>query len=142
MKIRYCFFLMLMLTVIAASGQQSITISGKITGEHAEAVSNATVYLLNTNNAAISDSLRNFSMKNIRKGEYVIVVSAIGYATRNEPLIVSEEQNQHFEFKLANALTQLSAVIVSAEKKEDNLQHVPASISVLTSKDVDAYRLR
>jgi len=130
-----------MLTVIAASGQQSITISGKITGEHAEAVSNATVYLLNTNNAAISDSLGNFSMKNIRKGEYVIVVSAIGYATRNEPLIVSEEQNQHFEFKLANALTQLSAVIVSAEKKEDNLQHVPASISVLTSKDVDAYRL-
>ncbi len=79
-------------------------------------------------------------MRNVPSGRYTIAVSAIGYATINEQVDINASNNEH-RFQLADAARQLDAVFVSAQKKEENLQHVPLSISALTAKNIAQYRL-
>ncbi|HVM86731.1 MAG TPA: TonB-dependent receptor [Puia sp.] len=141
MKIKYFYFLTFMLTCFASYGQQTIVVSGKITGKNSRPIGNATISLLNTNIATITDSTGNYLIKNLHAGEYTITISAIGYATLNDTLLVSPPANRNADFQLADEALQLGAVIVSAEKKEDNLQNTPSSISALTSKNIDELRL-
>ncbi|MBS1932513.1 MAG: TonB-dependent receptor [Bacteroidetes bacterium] len=121
--------------------QDIVTVTGKITDEKSNPVRYATIDLLNTNIAAISDTNGNFNIKNIPSGNYIISVSAIGFATINEKMQVSKTGNNAFHFQLADAAKQLDAVIVSAEKKEQDVQNIPSSVTALTSKKIDEYRL-
>ncbi len=121
--------------------QQLITIRGNIKDERSNPVSYASVYLLNSNFFAITDTSGSFSIKNIPEGNYVVVVSGIGYATINETIHVTQEGKTPFDFQLADASRQLDEVIVTAEKKEENLQAIPSSISALSAKSVNDYRL-
>lgn len=114
-------------------------LSGKITDAKGNAVSNAFVYLLNTNFATFSNEQGNFTITNISPGEYAVVISAISYATLTEKITVAKGAS--FSFKLVDAATQLDAVIVTAQKLEENAQAVPLSVSVLRRKEIEAYRL-
>src|SRR5579871_2586016 len=131
----------LMCVCISGFSQNVINIEGKITDEKSQPVSFASVYLLNTNISALSDSNGNFTIKNIHEGDYTIAISAIGFATMNDKLHVTKENNTAFHFQLADAAKQLDAVIVSAEKKEQDVQNIPSSVTALTSKKIDEYRL-
>lgn len=135
------YFITFVLVGFYASAQQTTAISGKITGENSKPIGYATVSFLNTNMATITDGAGNYSITGINAGKYAIAVSAIGYATLNDSVLVSAPGNNHADFQLADEAVQLGAVIVSAEKKEDNLQNVPVSISSLISKNVDEFRL-
>lgn len=132
------FIIALLLLVCSVAHGQSI--SGKITDAKARPISDAFVYLLNTNFTAFSNEQGDFTITNISPGEYAIVVSAIGYATVTEKIIIAKNASP-FSFKLADAVTQLDAVIVTAQKLEENAQAVPLSVSVLRRKEVEAYRL-
>jgi iron complex outermembrane recepter protein len=137
------FYWLIALICICTSAfcQDNISIEGKITGENLRPVPFATVYLLNTNIAALCDSTGNFTLKNIHEGDYTITISAIGFATINEKLHVGKENNTAFHFQLADAAKQLDAVVVSAEKKEQDVQNIPSAVTALTSKKIDEYRL-
>ena len=137
------FYWLIALIVFCNSGfcQDVISIQGKITDEKSTPIGFASVYLLNTNIAALSDSNGNFILKNIHEGAYTIAISAIGFATINDQLHVSKENNNTFHFQLADAARQLDAVIVSAEKKEQDVQNIPSSVTALTSKKIDEYSL-
>jgi len=121
--------------------QGVVTIEGKIMGEKSNPISFATIYLLNTNFSVSSDSSGHFMIKDVPTGDYNIAISAIGYVTINDQLHVNNEKNKVFLFRLADATNQLDAVIVSAEKKEQNVQNIPSSITALIAKNIDDYRL-
>jgi len=141
MNKKFYYSLLAMFVCIAAYSQDVITISGKVTDKKSKAISNASVYLLNTNHAVLSDANGNFNIKNITVGDYTISISALGYAVASENLHITKGANTSFNFQLADEAGQLDAVVVSAEKKEENVQNIPVSISTLTSKNIDDYRL-
>jgi len=138
---KFYYSLLLMFASVAAYSQQYASLSGKITDTRSNAVQGATVFVLNTNLAAISDVQGSFEIKNIMAGDYTITVSAVGYATINEQVHVLKSGNAALAFKLADATNQLESVVVSAEKKDENVQNIPFSISALTSKNISDYRL-
>src|SRR6516164_8964342 len=140
MKRRILYFLVLVLSCDAALGQNAIRFSGKILDERSKPVPYASVSLLNTNAFALSDTMGNFALNHISPGTYIIAISATGYATINQPIDITTT-NQSFNFQLNDAFSQLDAVVVTAQKKEENLQHAPLSISALTAKNIDEYRL-
>lgn len=117
------------------------SIQGTISNKQSQPVANATVYLLNTNFASITNVTGNFSIANVHVGSYTIVVSAPGYATINQPFSVGDFKANTINITLEAAVNQLDDVVVTAEKKEENVQHIPAAVSVLTAKSVDDYRL-
>ncbi len=141
MKTKFYFLLACFFSGISAYSQDLLTIEGRVTDKKSNPISFASVYLLNTNLAVFSDAGGYFKIKNMAGGEYTVAISAIGYATLNEKIQIKKNATSPFEFQLADAATQLDAVIVSAEKKEENVQNIPASISALTAKNVDDYRL-
>ena len=135
-------FIYILLSVITISARsQDGEFSGKITNNKSQPVSNSSVYLLNTNRGTISDSQGNYSFKNIPAGSYEIQVSSIGYATFNTAIVITNSGKQTFNFRLADAGLQLEAVLVSAEKKEAFLQKVPLSITAISSRQIQDYRL-
>ena len=121
--------------------QSLITIQGNIKDERSSPVSYASVYLLNSNFFAVSDTSGSFMIKNIPEGNYTIVVSAVGYATINETIQITKQGQTSFDLQLTDASKQLDEVIVTAEKKEENVQAIPSSISALNAKSINDYRL-
>jgi len=141
MKTKFYFFLVCVCIGISSFSQGVITLEGRVTDKKSNPVSLASVYLLNTNLAVFSDTGGYFKIKNIAAGEYTVEISAVGYATLNEKILIKKDAASTLEFQLADAATQLDAVIVSAEKKEENVQNIPSSVTALTAKNVDEYRL-
>jgi len=141
MNRKFCLLIALICICFSGFSQDAVTIEGKITDEKSNPISYASVYLLNTNISVLSDTAGNFIIKNIPVGDYNIAISAIGYATINAKLHVIKEDNKVFHFQLADATKQLDAVIVSAEKKEQDVQNIPSSVTALTAKNIDEYRL-
>src|SRR6185436_3233732 len=109
-----------------------ITIQGNIKDERSSPVSYASVYLLNSNFFAVSDTSGNFTIRNIREGNYTIVVSAVGFATISKNIQIIRNGATSIDVHLADASKQLDEVIVTAEKREENVQHIPSSISALS----------
>jgi len=121
--------------------QSLVAIQGNIKDERSNPVSYASVYLLNSNFFAVSDTSGSFMIKNIPEGNYTLVVSAVGYATINEVIQITKQGQTPFDLRLTDASRQLDEVIVTAEKKEENVQAIPSSISALNAKSINNYRL-
>lgn len=130
-------FILMSLSLVA---QNNSTISGKITDARNEPVKDASVHLLNTNIAVFTDDGGNFNIANLHAGSYVISFSAAGYATENKNVSVADAST-NINVQLADAAAQLDDVVVTAEKKEESLQKIPVSITALSSRQVNEYRL-
>ena len=63
----------------------------------------------------------------------------MGYASVKEDVDLSNNQ-ESLRIQL-ESVRQLDAVIVTAEKKEDDIQKIPSSISNISSRQVEQYRL-
>jgi iron complex outermembrane receptor protein len=132
--------LLIILAIIKLSADAQ-TVKGKITGNNALPVSNAFIYLLNTNFSSYSDSAGNFSLKTVRAGSYTISISAAGYATVNKNITVSANQDEDINISLPDASKTLDEVVVTSQKKEEAVQNIPVSITVISARQVEEHRL-
>ena len=138
---RVCYFVTTLCSCFSAFSQDLMVIEGTISDKRSDPVSYASVYLLNTNFFVLSNSAGNFKIKNVPAGDYMIAISAIGYATISKNLHVTREGKKSFDFQLEDASKKLDEVIVTAEKKDENIQNIPVSISALNGKNIEDYRL-
>ena len=99
---------------------KSQTLTGKITDANALPLANVSVHLLNTTVTTQSDRTGSFIIKDAAAGKYIIQLSSVGYATIALEIEVKKDADNAFSFQLPNALLQLEAVTVTAEKKEAN----------------------
>jgi iron complex outermembrane recepter protein len=133
--LRYLIFLFFVLIAFAGFGQ---SLSGKITS-NADPVPGATIHLLNTNRGAATDTSGNFEIQNVPQGKYRVQISAIGFATVEQVVEVNGQNS--LDVQLSESATQLDAVVVTAQKVEEEVQKVPMSITALSSRQVEQYRL-
>ena len=119
--------------------QQLTSFSGKVSDTHDLPIAGATVYLLNTNRGVATDVKGNFNINNIPAGKYTTQISAVGYATLNLEVVLPGSGTT--EIVLEDESQQLDAVLVSAQKIEESLHDIPFSISALSARQVQQYRL-
>jgi len=136
-RIVYCVFLVCLIT---AAVQAQTTVSGKITDQNAGPLRAVTVHLLNTSISVISDKEGNFRIADLRPGNYIIELSAIGYASLVREITV-DKNNTPLLISMQNSMLQLDAVTVTAEKREELLQRIPASVTVLNAKQVQDFNM-
>lgn len=137
MKLKLLFAFIISITGIAAQSQ----LSGKITNAKSLPISGATIYLLNTNQGITADENGQYKFVNLLPGKYELQVSAIGYATLIKNIVVENAASTTINFQLTDDAIQLDAVLVTAQKKEELLQKVPLSITAISAKQVNQYRL-
>jgi len=128
---------MLLVSQIASA---QIKNSAEIRNEAGAVISGATIHVLNTDIYVLSNSAGLFTIPDLPKGIYPVEISSVGYA-RVEKQIQIPLSSDKLVIQLARSTTQLDAVVVTAEKQEANIQNVPISITAISSRDVDAYRL-
>ncbi len=122
----------------SANGQANLT--GTVTNDQGFSIASVAIHLLNTEITVLSDSGGRFTISRLASGRYTVQLSAVGYTTLAQPVVV-DKGNNTLELKLVSSLVQLDAVTVTADKKEELLQNVPVSVTAISAKQVDAFRL-
>lgn len=133
------FYLLLITTCIQLTvfSQKGVSFTGKVTDEKSNPIPNATIAVLNTQISVVSDAQGIFTIRGLATGDYRIIISSIGFATIEQELHLPASPGNSDVIKLADASRQMSTVVVTAQKKEENMQEVPISISALTSKKIE-----
>jgi len=134
-------FLCLVLFNSAFSIAQEIqSITGTIRSNKGVAIGKATVHLVNTSYIVATNDSGKFEINNIPAGKYKIQVTAIGYAAVTENLQV-KDGNADVAVRLTEDFAKLDQVIVTAQKREEDIYQLPLSISVINSRAVHQFRL-
>ncbi len=115
-------------------------IKGKVTDSKGRAIRSATIRVLNSNLAGITNEHGEFAIKHIPEGKYSIQVSAINYVILLQNITVAPGQSE-FSFQLKERGNQLDEVIVTAQKRDEDLQQLPLSISSFSAQQVEDYKL-
>ena len=140
-KMKKVLYAIVMLLLVCKVNAQTVTIDGKVTDHESKPITNVSIHILNTSINTISNTEGNFSIQGVSAGKYTIELSSVGYATIANSIEVNSKDNKPFVFQLQNSMVQLGVVTVTAEKKEELLQNIPLSISAISSKQVEEYRL-
>jgi iron complex outermembrane receptor protein len=133
-------FWLFILSDSSVIAQAAAQLSGKITDDKGQPVEGVSVHLLNTNTGTISNAQGNFFIEHLYPGNYTLQASAIGFATVKKEVSVSEVTGS-ITITLNPTATRLDEVVVSAQKEEAWLQQLPASVTALTARQVQEYRL-
>lgn len=119
-----------------AAGQNNHPISGQVLDTRNLPVTGATLQILNTNRISIADENGTFEFNDLPEGKFILKITAIGYATINRPF--SLPSNETLSIRLTSNHLKLDEVTVTAQKREENIQNLPLSISAFTAAQVQA----
>jgi len=111
------FICLLQLLVYAAYGQ--FKISGKIVDETGNPLPGANIILENTYQGTSTDLKGNFIFSKIRKGEYILKITYIGYTSVNKKVKV--DANVYLDISLEPAMILGDEVIISATRVSDKV---------------------
>lgn len=139
-NVTFC-FLFAVLTMHVATAQQRFNLTGTVSDKDGKPVAGASVAVLNTGIGTITAANGGFSISQLSAGKYTIQVSGIGYTTINEEVQLSASSNSALTLVLADADSRLDAVVVTAQKREEQVQKIPFSVTALSARDVKEYRL-
>ncbi len=131
----------LMLTWVNARAQEASSISGKITDAGGHPIAGVSIHMLNTNLATATREDGTFVLSNLRTGNYTLEITALGFASARKDVVIGTTNPDAITVSLSETSIQLDAIVVTAQKKEEELQTIPSSISALSSRQVQQYRL-
>jgi iron complex outermembrane receptor protein len=139
---RLIVFLLTWLVLLApAQAQTSVgTLKGTVTATDGQPIPFATVGVLNQPQAAVADEAGMFRLT-LPAGTYQLTVRAVGYALIIRPVAVAEVGNTPLAFTLQEQGRALDEVVVTAERTEADVQRTPTAVSVLTARQLQAYRV-
>ena len=127
-----------LLTAGNVTGQSRVI--GSVSDDAGRSIAGVSVHFLNTEVAVVSDTAGHFEIRRLGAGRYIIQLSAVGYTTLAVPVEIGAGDNS-VRFRLSGSLSQLDAVTVTADKKEELLQQVPVSVTAITGRQVEDLRL-
>ena len=133
-------FKSLLLTILYLGAFNCVAqnIHGSVKSQTGEAIPFASISALNTSWGTASDNDGNFSL-NLTKGTYQISISAVGYASKVEPVVLAASTVTIDVVLQENTLV-LGELVVSANKSEETVQTTPAAVSVLNAKQIQETR--
>ncbi|SFS39084.1 iron complex outermembrane recepter protein [Zhouia amylolytica] len=140
--------LLFILLCVSFAQAQNTEIKGHIINGHESPIAYATIQIQGTNIGIYADENGNFNLSNIPEGNHQIVISAVGYKTVIEPVIIGPNESKSFAFTLEEDM-QLEKVEVFGNRfkhpdKIEALTRLPLapyeqiqSISIISDKLIE-----
>lgn len=127
------FIITLFFALSFISYSQEGAIKGTITfkGKPMEAVS---VYITGLNMGAATNSDGFYEIKNIPEGTRKIIVSSVGFKTRQKEVAITKEGTTTVDFKMVEDVLGLDQVVISATRTHLNRKLAPVIVTVTDSK--------
>ena len=130
--------LIILLNILIVSNVFAQSIKGTIKNQSGEGIVGASVAVLNTPKGSITDKNGAFEIA-LSKGKYNVSISAIGFASKIESIVVSGTTT--LDITLKESSQELSEVVVTADKTETNLLNTPVAVSSISAKKVEDARI-
>jgi iron complex outermembrane receptor protein len=134
-------FFPLLLLSLNVYAQPTPVIQGRILDAEGKPVPGASIRVLNSAQGAVCDAQGTFNIRNLTAGRKTISVSASGFATALQNIEVAAGLNPDIEVRLNRSEQSLDEVVVSSDRKEDNILRVPASVTSLDARAIASFRL-
>ena len=96
----------------------------------------ANVLLEETMQGSATDVDGNYEIKNVPKGNYRLTTTYIGYSNKTQDIEIGNEIEYLINIKLEASSIQLKETKVTAEKRKEKVTEAPASIEIITSRDI------
>ena len=113
--------------------QKKYTISGHITDPSGEELIGATIYAKNIKSGTATNTYGFYSLT-LLEGEYEIEFSYLGMETKTQKIKLN--QNQTVNIRLAKIEKELEEVIITAERKNENIVRTEMSTVKLQAKEI------
>lgn len=111
----HIFFTLVFLLCLNSRAQTFHSISGSVADDKNAPLRGATIFLTGRMNNTVSDVNGNFSLSNLKAGNYNLVITMIGYKTVVKDVTIHDE-NIKLTFQLEQQVTYLNAVTVKPDK--------------------------
>ena len=103
----------IILTCVTSSLSAQTTITGKVTDKKHPLIG-ASITLKDTYDGATSDSSGKYSFKTSEKGEFILMVTSVGYVPVEQTIKLEGKGTLTIDIVLKQEITELSAVVISA----------------------------
>ncbi|WP_073096445.1 TonB-dependent receptor [Leeuwenhoekiella marinoflava] len=117
--------MLLILLQTAVFAQQSHTITGNVLDANGNALSNANVYLEDTNYGTSVNATGFYKLSNIQPGTYTLIISEMGYKTFRKANI-SVNGDLTFNVELQETVSALDDVLISGHGKTEYVERNPS----------------
>lgn len=133
------FGLFFLLTEILTGGE----IHGTVTTAEGIPLVHATVQLEGSPRGTITDESGTYHLPDLREGAYVLTVSMLGYRTERHMVIIdTEDRIATVDVTLTDVPIDLGEVVVTANKREERLESVPAAVTSVSAVRLDDMRIQ
>ncbi len=112
-------------------------VAGTVRAEGDSAVAGATVMVDGTLLTAMTDHRGTYRIGGLPAGRYTVRVSAMGYSPASRAGVeVAAGDTRSVDFSLSTSPLEIPGVIVTASRETQEIRQSPASVSVLTERDI------
>jgi len=130
--------LTLALIICFSSIAQTGTIKGNIKQLDATtALSGVSVYLEKTNFGSATNASGNYTIENVPAGDYILVVSAIGYFTLKKEISLGPGETVRADFTLTETISTLSEVTVTGGNI--GIKDIPGSAHYISPRELEKF---
>ncbi|WP_346236696.1 TonB-dependent receptor [Niabella insulamsoli] len=112
---------------------QTGDVKGRITDKWDQPLVFASVRILNSDKAAVSDSLGNYVISDLEYGSWIMEATATGFKTARSKFNLQKEESR-LDILLGEVDQELEEVVISGTMKEVSRNDSPVPIEVYTSK--------
>lgn len=135
MKKTLIFYLLLLISVNAFT-QNYVTVSGKVVDKQAgTALSGATIAIKGGKIVALTNDSGFYRFRSQRTGDFILLISHVGYETM-EMVSGTSDSSVILNAALVPDNNFGSSIVISASKQPETITNAPASIQVITTKDL------
>lgn len=136
----------LLIVILFLFVNKSLTICKEINGTikniDGNALIGARIQIENSKLGAVSDSKGRFVISNILQDNFFIIASYTGYKAERKEIIRNSKEKIELDFVMSEVAINLNDIVVTANKREENLQTIPVSVSAITSDRIEDLNIR
>ena len=104
--------------------------------QSSEPLMGANIILTGTMLGTASDENGNYLIENVPIGSYTLKAMFIGYETLEKEIWIRNNQDYTIDIKLTHSAIELQETRVTAEKRKEKITDAPASIEIISSRDI------
>lgn len=95
------------------------------------------IYVKNTTIGTVTDATGHYFLKNLKSGDYVLVVRGIGYKTQEIPVRVENGKAKEVNVTVEEDVLNLNEVVVTSSRSGQSRTEAPVIVSTLSPKQLE-----
>lgn len=133
---KHLYFILSLILISVTAFAQNGTIKGKISSADGQPAAFVTVGLKDTKKGALTNEEGQFVLKNIRQGNYELVISYTGTKTIHKAVTVTADQTTDVAFALEATAAQLNEIVVEGTRTR-TINRSPVNIGKIPVAAID-----